>query len=332
MKILQIVSAWLAKWTPLVVSLAAVGSYFAPGVFGWVRGDAQTAVLGVIMLTMGMTLKGEDFRILASRPLDIAVGAADQFTIMPLVALGLVHAFGLPRPVAAGLILVGCCPGGVSSNIMSFLCKGDVAFSVGMTTVSTLAAPLMTPLLMLWIAGESVNVDAAGMFKSILLVTLLPVAGGFALNSAFGHRNGYRETMKIMPGVAVAGLACIVGGVVSAHGAAMVKSGTLIFLGVFLHNATGYLLGYLVGVAARFNGAKRRTVSIEVGMQNAGLATVLAGKHFSAMPEAAIASAVSCVWHSISGALLAGLFNAIDSLAPYIIRHIRRGGQARGRR
>jgi BASS family bile acid:Na+ symporter len=126
MKILQTVSAWLAKWTPLVVSLTAVLSYFERGLFGWVRGDAQTAVLGVIMLTMGMTLKGEDFRILASRPLDIAVGAFAQYTIMPLVAFGLVHALGLPRPVAAGLILVGCCPGGVSSNIMSFLCKGDV--------------------------------------------------------------------------------------------------------------------------------------------------------------------------------------------------------------
>lgn len=315
---LKWLSAWLAKWTPLFVSLVAVLSYFAPGVFGWVRGDAQTAVLGVIMLTMGMTLRGEDFRVLASRPLDIAIGAVAQFTIMPLVALGLVRLLGLPRPVAAGLMLVGCCPGGVSSNIMSFLCKGDVAFSVGMTTLSTLVAPVMTPLLMLFLAGESVNVDAVGMFRSILIVTLLPVAAGFALNSAFGRREGYQEAMKVMPGVAVVGLACIVGGVVSAHGAAMVKSGALIFLGVFLHNGIGYALGYMTGVVARFSGPKRRTVSIEVGMQNAGLATVLAGKHFPAMPEAAIASAVSCVWHSVSGALLAGLFNAADALLPVL--------------
>jgi len=209
---------------------------------------------------------------------------------------------------------VGCCPGGVSSNIMSFLCKGDVAFSVGMTTVSTLAAPFMTPLLMLWLAGESVDVDAVGMFKSILLVTIMPIALGYALNAIFEHRNGYREAMKVMPGVAVLGLACIVGGVVSAHGESIVKSGTLIFVGVFLHNSLGYVLGYLSGVAARFTQPKRRTISIEVGMQNAGLATVLAGKHFPAMPEAAVASAVSCVWHSVSGALLAGVFNAADAL------------------
>ena len=148
---------------------------------------------------------------------------------------------------------------------------------------------------MLWLAGESVDVDAVGMFKSILIVTIAPIALGYVLNAAFEKRNGYREVMKVMPGVAVLGLACIVGGVVSAHGASIVKSGALIFVGVFLHNSLGYALGYLSGVAARFSQPKRRTISIEVGMQNAGLATVLAGKHFPAMPEAAVASAVSCV-------------------------------------
>lgn len=315
MRFLQAVSAWLSKWTPLFIAAVAVGTYFAPGAFAWVRGDTQTAVLGVIMLTMGMTLKGEDFRILASRPQDMVVGALAQFTFMPLIAWILVRVLGLPREVGVGLMLVGCCPGGVSSNIMSFLCKGDVAFSVGMTTVSTLAAPLMTPLLMLWLAGETVKVDAIGMFKSILIVTIAPIALGYALNAAFESRHGYREVMKVMPGVAVLGLACIVGGVVSAHGESIVKSGALIFAGVFLHNSLGYVLGYLSGVAARFTQPKRRTISIEVGMQNAGLATVLAGKHFPTMPEVAVASAVSCVWHSVSGALLAGVFNAADALA-----------------
>jgi len=266
------------------------------------------------MLTMGMTLRAEDFKMLASRPLDMAIGSLAQFVLMPLIAWTLVRILGLPRPVGVGLLLVGCCPGGVSSNIMSFLCKGDVAFSVGMTTLSTLAAPLTTPILMLWLAGETVDVDAAGMFMSILIVTIIPVVAGFSLNAMFGRREGYLETMKVMPGVAVLGLACIVGGVVSAHGESMLKSGSLIFLGVFLHNSAGYVLGYLVGVAARFTRPKRRTVSIEVGMQNAGLATVLAGRHFPAMPEVAIASAVSCVWHSVSGALLAGVFNAADAL------------------
>ncbi len=315
LKAAQRISALLAKWTPLFVSLAAVGAYFAPGAFGWVRGDVQTAVLGVIMLTMGMTLTGDDFRGLAAKPLDILIGSLAQFCFMPLIAWTLVRVAGMPRALGVGLMLVGCCPGGVSSNIMSFLCKGDVAFSVGLTTVSTLLAPLATPLLMLWLAGENVDIDAAGMFSSILLVTLLPVGAGFALNTLFGRRAGYGEAMKVMPGVAVVGLACIVGGVVSAHGARFLESGWLIFLAVFLHNALGYVLGYAAGVAARFNRPKRRTVSIEVGMQNAGLATVLAGRHFPAMPEAALASAVSCVWHSVSGAMLAGVFNALDAMA-----------------
>ena len=314
MKTLQAISAWLAKWTPLFITCVAIGAYFVPSAFGWVRGYTQTAVLGVIMLTMGMTLRAEDFRVLASRPLDIAIGALAQFTLMPLIAWALVHVLGLPRAVGVGLVLVGCCPGGVSSNIMSFLCKGDVAFSVGMTALSTLAAPLMTPLLMMWLAGESIDVDAVGMFKSILIVTILPVALGFGLNAWLGRRAGYRETIKVMPGIAVLGLAAIVGGVVSAHGHRFASCGALIFVGVFLHNSLGYALGYLVGVVARFSKAKRRTISIEVGMQNAGLATVLAGRHFPLAPEVAIASAVSCVWHSISGALMAGVFNAMDAL------------------
>ena len=302
------------NWTPFIVTAVAVVAFFFPGTFCWVRGYSQTTILGIIMLTMGMTLKRDDFRILASRPLDMLIGSLSQFVLMPLIAWSLAKVLGLPRAVGVGLILVGSCPGGVSSNIMSFLCKGDVAFSVGLTTVSTLLAPLTTPFLMLVLAGESVDIDAVGMFKSILIVTLLPVAGGFLLNSAFGERKVWRKIVKVMPSVAVAALACIVGGVVSAHGAKFADCGILIFVAVFLHNTLGYVLGYAAGVVARFNTAKRRTVSIEVGMQNAGLATVLAGRHFPLMPEAAIASAVSCVWHSISGALLAGIFNALDGI------------------
>ena len=309
------------------MAATAVFAYFFPSSFSWVKGYSQTAVLGFIMLTMGLTLTSGDFRTLASRPLDIFIGMLAQYTLMPLIAWSLVHVLGLPRAVGVGLVLVGCCPGGVSSNIMSFLCKGDVAFSVGMTTASTLAAPMFTPLLVLWLAGESVDVDAVGMFVSILIVTILPVALGFAANVAMGGSSRFAEFKKTLPGVAVLGLACIVGGVVSAHGQKIVSSGALIFAAVFLHNTIGYALGFLCGVLARFSRAKRRTVSIEVGMQNAGLATVLSVKHFPVMPEAAIASAVSCVWHSVSGALLAGIFNCIDGFSARL--QGRRGGAGR---
>lgn len=309
---LQRCSVWLSHYTSPFVISAAILAFFVPGIFTWVHGDTQALVLGFIMLTMGMTLKPADFRILAARPWDIAIGTLAQFCIMPMVAWLLVQCFDLPRGIAAGLILVGCCPGGVSSNIMSFLCKGDLAYSVGMTTASTLLAPFVTPLLMLWLAGESIDVDAAGMFRSILLVTILPVAIGAFCNGKWGKCAGYGEICKVMPGLSVIGLACIVGGVTAAKGASFITSGTLIFLTVFLHNSLGYILGYAAGRFTGMSRPKRRTLSIEVGMQNAGLATVLAGRHFPTLPEAAVASALCCVWHSISGTLMAGIYNAID--------------------
>ena len=312
--ILNRTSALLTKWTPAFVTAVAVFTYFFPNTFAWVKGNAQTSILGFIMLTMGLTLSKEDFRILISRPIDMLIGVSAQYLLMPLIAWTIAKTFNLPHPIAVGLLLVGCCPGGVSSNIMSFLCKGDVAFSVGMTTVTTLLAPIMTPVLMLHLAGENVDVDALGMFKSILIVTIIPVAIGFALNASLNKSSQFKEVKKILPGVAVIGLACIVGGVVSAHGQKIVASGIVIFAAVLLHNTLGYILGYITGLLAKFSNSKCRTVSIEVGMQNAGLATVLSAKHFPAMPEAAIASAVSCVWHSISGALLAGVFNLLDNI------------------
>lgn len=312
--ILNRASALLTKWTPLFVTAVAVFTYFFPDAFAWVKGNAQTSILGFIMLTMGLTLSKEDFRILISRPIDMLIGVTAQYLLMPLIAWTISKTFSLPHPVAVGLLLVGCCPGGVSSNIMSFLCKGDVAFSVGMTTVTTLLAPLMTPILMLYLAGENIDVDAIGMFKSILIVTILPIALGLGLNAALNKSTRFNEIKKTLPGVAVIGLACIVGGVVSAHGQKIVTTAVIIFAAVLLHNTLGYILGYITGLLAKFSNSKCRTVSIEVGMQNAGLATVLSAKHFPTMPEAAIASAVSCVWHSISGALLAGIFNFLDNI------------------
>lgn len=311
---LQKFSDLLSRFTsPFIIGVAAV-AFVLPGMFTWVQGDIRAMVLGFIMLTMGLTLRPVDFRILAARPLDIVIGALAQFSIMPLVAWGLVHCFDLPRGIAAGLILVGCCPGGVSSNIMSFLCKGDVPYSVGMTTASTLLAPFLTPLLMLWLAGESIDVDAIGMFRSILFVTILPVAIGAFCNGKWGTRPAYADFTRIMPGLSVIGLACIVGGVTAAKGSSFFTSGLLIFLTILAHNGLGYILGFLVGRTTGMNHAKCKTLSIEVGMQNAGLATVLAGRHFPTMPEAAVASAICCVWHSISGTLLAGLFNTIDRI------------------
>ena len=340
LKNLAKISKFLSTYTPLVVILAACIAAIWPQSFAWVQqGQRPNVILGIIMLTMGCTLSTEDFKILLRRPTDILLGTIAQFTVMPFVAFGLSKLFGLNPYLSAGIILVGCCPGGVSSNIMSFLCHGDVAFSVGMTTVSTLLAPIVTPLMVLFLAGQSIEVDALGMFKNICIVTLLPVAIGVAFNylgskSAGKHAahstqhtaHWFEQTKSVLPGISVLSLACIVGGVIYTVAPRLQESGmsllVLTLCVVTLHNGLGYLLGYTFGRLAGFNTAKKRTISIEVGMQNAGMATVLANGFFATPaaiavnPLAALTvvpCAISCAYHSISGTILASWFRSKDS-------------------
>ena len=307
-------SRWLARYASAFVIGIAIVTLLAPHLFCWVRGNVQTVILGVIMLSMGLTLSADDFRVLARRPADILIGTCAQFVIMPLVAWLLVGVWHLEPALALGILLVGCCPGGVSSNIMSYLCHGDVAFSVGMTCASTMLAPVMTPLLMKLTAGEIIEIDTLGMFSNILIVTVLPVGLGCLLNYLTSSKSYFPTLQGMMPGVSVIGLACIVGGVISTVHSSLMERGLLLFLWtfgvVFCHNALGYLLGWMAGKLARFNTAKKRTISIEVGMQNAGLATVLSSTFFAAQPLAVLPCAISCAWHSISGTLIAGFFAA----------------------
>ncbi len=308
----------MGRYTSAVVILAAIIAAFLPEAFAWVKDlGLANIILGAIMLTMGCTLSTQDFKILLQRPLDILLGTLAQFTVMPFVAYALAKIFGLSPELSIGIILVGCCPGGVSSNIMSFLCKGDVAFSVGMTTTSTLLAPVITPLMVYWLAGAEIDVDAWGMFQNILVVTLLPVAVGCLFNYLFGHRQNFKDIQSCMPGISVLCLAFIVGNAVRAVLPSLELAGNgfsllgLTLAVVFCHNTLGYLLGYLIGTAFHFTTAKRRTISIEVGMQNAGLATNLAPQFFD--PIAVLPCAISCAYHSISGTILANLFAWNDS-------------------
>ncbi|MCI7081588.1 MAG: bile acid:sodium symporter family protein [Paraprevotella sp.] len=326
MEILKRLSSLLATYTSPFIILVAVIAMFFPDLFGWVqRGNVASIILGLIMLTMGCTLSTQDFRILIGRPMDIFIGSMAQFTVMPLLAWSLSHVFHLNPYMSAGLILVGCCPGGVSSNIMSFLCRGDVAYSVGMTTASTLLAPFLTPLLVYWLAGTSIEVDVWGMFQNILVVTLIPICIGCAFNYFLGRKAVFQDVQRIMPGMSVICLALIVGGVIYSVHPLLLQNGIHLVLltlcVVFLHNGLGYLLGYTVGRMCGFSTAKKRTLSIEVGMQNAGMATVLS-RNFMATPAmiainplaslSLVPCALSCAYHSISGTLLAGFFQYMD--------------------
>ena len=324
--IMQECSAFLSSKASWVVIAAACVALAFPSLFGWVQRDGHSSViLGLIMLTMGCTLSVQDFKILLSRPLDILIGSVAQFTIMPFIAWSLSRIFGLEPYLTAGIVLVGCCPGGVSSNIMSFLCKGDVAYSVGMTTVSTILSPIVTPALVYLIVGTSIDVDAIGMFRNILVVTLIPVTVGCLFNVFLGHKSYFKDIQKTLPGISVICLALIVGGVVfQVHGQLFSNGLSLIAVTlavVMLHNGLGYLLGFMVGRLFRFSTAKKRTISIEVGMQNAGMATVLANNFFAtpaaiaANPLAALSvipCAISCAYHSISGTIIANLYARSD--------------------
>ena len=325
LNLIRAASRFLSTYTSLFVIACAVIAFFIPNLFDWVHGNTSSIILGIIMLSMGLTITMDDVRNLMKRPYDIFLGAVAQYTIMPLVAFTLTKLFGLDPYLAIGIILVGCCPGGVSSNVMSFLAKGDVTYSVSMTMASTLLAPLMTPLLVLWLADTSIEVNAVGMFLNILYVTVFPIAIGFTCNYFFGKRTGFKEFQANMPAVSVIGLALIVGGVIVTVRPQLFANGfgliALILAVVFLHNGLGYVLGYNVGRLFKFNTAKKRTISIEVGVQNAGMATVLAGAFFANPENLALHSeaalcvvpcAISCAYHSISGTILAGIFAHMD--------------------
>lgn len=312
MNILAVISQQLTRFTALVIILAAAVTFIEPATFSWVKGDAQVVVLGIIMLAMGMTLGKEDYKILAKRPLDICIGTLAQFTIMPLIAIAISKLLNLSPGLTLGLVLVGSCPGGVSSNIMSYLARGDVAFSVGMTTLSTILAPVITPLWMVYLVGQTVEMDGWGMFRFMLLVTLMPVAIGSVLNILFQNKNWFESVRNVMPGVAVLAFACIVGGVAAVFGAQLFESALIAVAAIAIHNFSGYVLGYLSGTLVGANTAKKRTLAIEVGVQNAGLATGLSTKFFPTSAESAVVAAVATIWHSVSGSVLANLFTWWD--------------------
>lgn len=269
-------------------------------------GTLISILLGVVMFGMGLATKLEDFKVVFSRPKEIAIGCAAQFTVMPALAWALSGLFGLDEALTVGVVLVGCCPGGTASNVMTYLAKGDLALSVGMTGVSTLLAPFLTPALTLLLAGKTVDVDASGMFVGILWVVVLPICIGFAAKRFFPKATG--RAVRFMPTVSSVAIAAILALVLAANAERLAKGGLAVLLVVILHNACGLALGYLTAAALRFAEPKRRALCIEVGMQNSGLAASLAAAHFAAYPMAAVPGAIFSVWHNISGAVVARLF------------------------
>ena len=301
-KFCQIISEYMG----VLVLLAAVLALLFPRVFAVVPTTVINYLLGVVMFGMGLTLNLQDFKVVFSRPKDVIIGCLAQFTIMPLLAWGLSRLFALDEALALGVVLVGCCPGGTASNVITYLAKGDLALSVGMTGVSTLFAPLLTPLLTWALAGKSVDVDVAGMLLSILWVVILPIVIGLVVKWFWPKFT--ERAVDYLPALSSLAIAAIVAIVISASASKLLAGGLIIVLVVVLHNVCGLGLGYLIGRLLHLSEPKKRAISIEVGMQNSGLASSLATLHFAAYPMATIPGAIFSVWHNISGALVAKLY------------------------
>ncbi len=291
----------------LLVLAAALLALAFPAVLQQIRPTAINYMLGMVMFGMGLTLNLQDFKIVFSRPKDVIVGCLAQFTVMPLLAWGLAQLFQLDEALALGVVLVGCCPGGTASNVITYLAKGDLALSVGMTGVSTLLAPLLTPLLTWALAGKSIQVDVASMFLSIFCVVILPIVVGLLVKWLWP--NFTQRAIDYLPAFSSLAIAFLVAVVIAANAEKLLAGGLVIVVVVMLHNVFGLSLGYLIASLLRMSDSKRRAVSIEVGMQNSGLASSLATIHFAAYPLASIPGAIFSVWHNLSGAAVAYLYN-----------------------
>lgn len=306
MNLLRKISKAFSKYMAIIVIAMALLALFAPSSVSFLKTSYINTLLGIVMFGMGLTLKPNDFRVVFSRPKDVVIGTVAQFTIMPLLAFVLASGFGLSPELTVGVILVGTCPGGTSSNVMTYLSKGDVPLSVGITAVSTVLAPLMTPLLTYLYAGKTVDVNMLSMFLSIIQVVIVPIVLGFVINHFFSRFA--ERAVDFLPLVSTLAIVAIVGAVVSANAAKLLGCGMLVLCVVVLHNVLGYVLGYAAARMLRMSTTKCRAVSIEVGMQNSGLATSLATVHFAQYPLATIPGAVFSVWHNVSGAILANIF------------------------
>jgi len=310
MKLLEKISTILGKYMAFIVLVVAAIALFVPKSLIWISTSWINYLLMIVMFGMGLTLKLDDFKIVFARPKDIIIGCLAQFTIMPLLAFAIGKVFGLEAGLLAGVILVGTCPGGTSSNVITYLSKGDVALSVGMTSVNTLLAPLLTPAITYLLLKTTVKVDVLSMFISIIKVVIVPILLGFIINRFYGKYT--EKATKVLPMISVTAITLIVASVVSHNSEKILSTGAIVFVVVILHNLCGYGCGYLLGVILKLPMSKKKALSIEIGMQNSGLATSLAGSAFPDLAMATVPGAIFSVWHNISGAILANIFTKLD--------------------
>ncbi|MCI9360889.1 MAG: bile acid:sodium symporter family protein [Hungatella sp.] len=307
MKALEKISNFFGKYMALIVLIVAALALFVPASCLWIQTSWVNYLLMIVMFGMGLTLKLEDFKLVFTRPKDIILGCFAQFLVMPLLAWGLGTLFHLDPALMAGVVLVGTCPGGTSSNVITYLSKGDVALSVGMTSVNTLLAPFLTPAVTYFLLRTTVTVDLISMFMSIIKVVIVPIVLGFIINKLFEKFT--QKIVTILPSVSVVAICLIVAAVVSHNAEKIMSTGAVVFGVVILHNLLGYACGFGIGKLLHMSVSKTKAISVEVGMQNSGLATSLAATAFPDLAMATVPGAIFSVWHNISGAILANIYS-----------------------
>lgn len=304
MNFLKNINAFILKYISFIIIAFSITAFFIPDNFSWMT--KHTALfLGVAMFGMGMTIKAEDFKNILFQPKYIAIGCTIQYIVMPISAWLIARMFNLNSDLALGVILVGCCPGGTASNVITYIADGDVPLSVGMTIVSTLIAPLLTPALVYLLAGKWVEVSLFLMFKSIVNVILIPILAGLILRHLL--RNHIEKILYIMPLTSAISIILIISGIIGANADKIAACGLLVLAVVMLHNFAGIAGGLIAAKIFNFEYKKATAVAVEVGMQNSGLAVSLAVTNFALNPLATLPGAIFSVWHNISGSIFAGI-------------------------
>lgn len=303
LSVLRRLSVALTRFMGVIIIAFSALALWQPWIFSWVAPHIS-AMLGIIMLGMGMTLHWQDFSHVLRHPRDLGLGLLVQFGCMPLLAFALCHVFALPPELAMGMILVGTAPGGTASNVLTFIARGDVAFSVAMTAAATLVSLLLTPPLTWLLGGVWVPVDMGGLFWSIVKIVLVPVLLGLLLHHF--QRGLVDRLMPFLPLASALVITLVIAGIIAVNAQNILSAGPAIFAAVIAHNLLGLAVGWFAACRMRFAPPRRRALAIEIGTQNSGLATALALAHFT--PAAAIAGALFSVWQNISGALLSNFW------------------------
>ena len=304
MKQLITLNQLISKYLMILIIGFSCIAYIVPSYFAWAIAYTPF-LLGIAMFGMGLTIKFEDLCSILRHPKDICIGVLAQYTIMPLLAWGICHIFNLSPDLAIGVILVGCCPGGTASNVITYIAKGDVPLSVGMTITSTLIAPIVTPLLILYIGGTWVNVALLPMIITMVKVIIIPILLGAIIQYVCKSR--INTITSISPIVSMISIILLIAAIIAVNRDKLLISGLETLIVVGIHNILGMLLGLGVGYILKLRYDKTTALAIEVGMQNSGLAVTLAATNFALNPLATLVGAIFSVWHNISGAIFAML-------------------------